>query len=295
MFISTYSTWYKRTLKGLVRQKKSGKHVVKSTNKSKDNSEEEDEDLNKNALTTLTSKVTDLFGLIIYNEAHKLKSIQTHTHHLVQLIHPERLLLITTTICGNQAGDIKGIISLMHGISTNNTPKATSTIFKTEEDYKNIIKAIAKLPARNLERLDLAKYRNCINPASFRAVTGGSAIEINISISVVRPILSLIILRRNKGQVMRLSNNPLKEIIVSGNIPPYYIITVELQMSQAQTELYSASHQVLANGIGIKANPQTRKGWINIGQHQWLSHAAFNASLDRFRSKAQTGVKHVDQ
>ena len=173
----------------------------------------------------------DLFGLIICDEVYKLKSVQIYTHCLVQLMRLERLLLITATICGNQVGDIKGIILLMHGVSINNVPKAMSTIFKTEEDYKNIMKAIVKLLAGNLERLDLVKYCNCINPALFRAVTGGSAIEIDMSISVICLILSLIMLWRNKGQVIRLNNNPLKEIIVGGDIPLYYIITVELQMS----------------------------------------------------------------
>ena len=115
-------------------------------------------------------------------------------HYLVQLMRPERLLLITVTICGNQVGDIKGIISLIYGVSIKNAPKATSTTFKTKEDYKNMIKAIVKLPAGNLKRLNLVKYYNCINLASFRAVTGGSAIEIDIFISVIRLILSLIIL-----------------------------------------------------------------------------------------------------
>ena len=269
--------------------------MAEFTDESEDDSEEEDEDLDEDALTTLTSEVTDLFGLVICDEAHKLKSVQTRTHRSVQLMRPERLLLVTATICGNQAGDIKGIVSLMYGVSTKNAPKATSTTFETEEDYKNMMRAIAKLPAGNLERLDLAKYRNCINPASFRAVTGGSAIEIDMSISVVRPILSLIMLRRNKGQVMRLSDDPLEEVTVGGDIPPYHVVTVELQMGQAQAELYSASHQVLANGMGTGADPQTGEGWINMGRHRWLSHAAFNASLDRFRSKAQTGVKHVDR
>jgi hypothetical protein len=125
-------------------------------------------------------------------------------------------------------GDIKGIILLMYRILTNNTLKAISTMFKTKEDYKNIIKAIVKLLAGNLERLNLVKYYNYINLASFKVVTGGLAIEINIFILVVRPILLLIILWCNKGQVICLNNNPLKEIIVGGDILLYYIIIVEL-------------------------------------------------------------------
>ena len=49
--------------------------MVKSTNKFKNNFKEEDEDLNKDILIILTFKVMDLFGLIIYNKAYKLKSI----------------------------------------------------------------------------------------------------------------------------------------------------------------------------------------------------------------------------
>jgi hypothetical protein len=82
----------------------------------------------------------------------------------------------------------------MYRILTNNILKAISTIFKTEEDYKNIIKAIVKLLAGNLKWLNLVKYYNCINPVLFKAVTGGLAIEINIFILVVYLILLLIIL-----------------------------------------------------------------------------------------------------
>ena len=56
------------------------------------------------------------------------------------------------------------------------------------------MRAIVKLLARNLKRLDLVKYRNYINLMSFRVVTGSIAIKINMSIAVVRPILLLIIL-----------------------------------------------------------------------------------------------------
>ena len=109
-------------------------------------------------------------------------------------MRPERLLLITVTICGNQAGNIKGIVLLIYRVSTKNVPKAILTMFKTKEDYKNMIKAIVKLPAENLERLNLVKYYNYINLVSFKAVTGGLAIKIDIFILVIRPILSLIIL-----------------------------------------------------------------------------------------------------
>ena len=84
------------------------------------------------------------------------------------------------------------------------------------------------MPAGNLKRLNLVKYYNYINPALFRAVISGLAIKINIFILVVRPILLLIILWHNKGQVIYLNNNPLKEIIIGGNISPYYIVMVEL-------------------------------------------------------------------
>ena len=75
IFISTYSTWYKQILKGLVRQKKLRKYIAEFTNKSKDDFKEEDKDLDKDIFITLTSKIIDLFGLIIYNKVYKLKSV----------------------------------------------------------------------------------------------------------------------------------------------------------------------------------------------------------------------------
>ena len=91
-------------------------------------------------------------------------------------------------------GNIKGIILLIHKILINNTLKAISTMFKTKEDYKNIIKAIVKLPAKNLKWLNLVKYYNYINLVLFKTVTSGLAIKINIFILVICLILLLIIL-----------------------------------------------------------------------------------------------------
>jgi len=99
-------------------------------------------------------------------------------------------------------------------------------------------------------------------------------------------------IRHYKGLIVELK--PGKSVTVRADIPPYYILTVELQMSRAQAELYTKSHKILANNIEIGADAMTKEGHINIGRHRWLLHASFNTSLDRFHSRAPTSVKHID-
>jgi hypothetical protein len=71
-----------------------------------DEEEEEDEpanddEIDEDELRKLKSRIPNYFGLVIYDEAYKLKSPQTRTHRSVYLMRPQKLLLVSATICSN--------------------------------------------------------------------------------------------------------------------------------------------------------------------------------------------------
>jgi hypothetical protein len=293
VFMSTYSTWYKRTLDGVAMPRRS-KSTRKRSRVLTDEEEEEDEpadddEMDEDELRKLKSRIPDYFGLVICDEAHKLKSPRTRTHRSVHLMRPQKLLLVSATICGNQAADIRGIISLMHGVSNHYKPLDTN--FSDLSEYSMMQQKISKLPAGNLHHLDLMECRASLDPKRFRGLSG-SNMDIDLCAALIRPILMLSQIRRYKGLTVELE--PGKSVTVGADIPAYRVLTVELQMSRSQAEVYAEAHKTLANNMGTGADAVTGEGHINMGRHRWLSHASFNASLDRFRSRAPTGVKHVD-
>ena len=293
VFMSTYSTWYKRTLDGVAIPRRS-KSTRKLSRVLTDEEEEEDEpadddEMDEDQLLKLKSRIPDYFSLVICDEAHRLKSTRTRMHRSVHLMRPQKLLLVSATICGNQAADIRGVISLMHGVSGHHMPLNAS--FSELSEYSMMQRKISELPADNLHRLDLAKYRASLDPERFWGLSGTN-MDIDLSAALIRPILMLSQIRRYKGLTVELE--PGKSVTVGADIPPYRVLTVELQMSHVQAELYADSHRILANNMGTGTDAETDEGHTNIGRHRWLSHASFNASLDRFRSRAPTGVKHID-
>ena len=72
-------------------------------------------------------------------------------------------------------------------------------------------------------------------------------------------------IRRYKGLTVELK--PGKSVTVRADIPPYRVLTVKLQMSRAQAELYAESYKILANNIRTGADAVTKEGHINIGRH----------------------------
>jgi hypothetical protein len=77
----------------------------------------DDDEIDKDKLRKLKSRIPNYFGLVICDKAYKLKSPQTRTHRSVHLMRPQKLLLVSAIIYGNQAADIRGIISLIYSVS----------------------------------------------------------------------------------------------------------------------------------------------------------------------------------
>jgi hypothetical protein len=61
----------------------------------------DDDEIDEDKLRKLKSRIPDYFGLVICDKAYKLKSPQIQTYRSVYLMRPQKLLLVSATICGN--------------------------------------------------------------------------------------------------------------------------------------------------------------------------------------------------
>lgn len=64
-------------------------------------------------LRTLHTNAAGLFGTVLADEAHKLKSVNTSTHQSIARLGAQRMLLITATPTINKSIDLFGTLSLI--------------------------------------------------------------------------------------------------------------------------------------------------------------------------------------
>lgn len=64
-------------------------------------------------LRTLHTNAGRLFGTVLADDAHKLKSVNTRTHQSIARLGAQRMLLITATPTINKSIDLFGTLSLI--------------------------------------------------------------------------------------------------------------------------------------------------------------------------------------
>jgi hypothetical protein len=109
-------------------------------------------------------------------------------------------------------------------------------------------------------------------------------------------VLSLIQLRRVKGQEIDVLG---EKAVIGGDIPPYRVTTVELEMRREEYHRYLAIHGRLPNWLSAggsegEGEGASTEGHIDMASHRLLSHACVHTGLDHFRkNKKATTAKVV--
>ncbi|OBT52141.1 hypothetical protein VE04_08950 [Pseudogymnoascus sp. 24MN13] len=256
--------------------------------------------LSREELRTISTKAAGLFGTVLADEAHKLKSVFTRTHQSIARLGASRMLLITATPTINKSIDLYGILSLIwdglrDGLKDRLDFSLDDPVDVELDDYRAATLAMRQCESTQFDLEELAARVKFLNPTTFkRIVSSEQQLTTGTAAAILPIILSTIQLRRVRGGEIVVDG---KTEIIGGSIPLYKIITVELEMSQIQAERYAAIHlEALAGsqptGPDEEPQPGTRVG---TSVHRRLCFAAFHTGLDNFfRSSRVTTAKVAD-
>jgi SNF2 family DNA or RNA helicase len=119
--LTTYQTFHTRLLefvKSLRKRAEAGATVLDG-----DSEDDEDEgmhgidddepELSEEEMRLLSTKTGGLFGIVLADESHKLKTVRTRTHQAIAQSGMERFVLITATPTINRSADLFGTLSLL--------------------------------------------------------------------------------------------------------------------------------------------------------------------------------------
>jgi len=305
VILTTYQTFHMRTLhfEELSAQKSKGKGRAVAEQTVRPSLEEidddDDQELSEEQMRRLKTDLPAVFGIIIADESHKLKSVRTRTHQAVVLALPKNILLITATPTINRSVDLFGSLSiiwrhlhddLLEKLDFNPDEPPRAEI----QDFENAVSQFDKLTTVNL--LNLPQYIQFLYPATFLSLTNRERqLSISTAGRILPLILSLIQLRRVKGQEIDVLG---KTVVIGSDIPPYRVTTIELEMSLEEYRRYLHIHERLSNSLGgggaegDVATPDS-EGHINMAAHRLLSHASVHPGLDRFRKNKKASTAKV--
>ena len=295
VILSTFSTWHHRTLyfEGESRPQAQNRSTQNKEHAEDENlSGQDDEDdameIKEEQLRSLRSHTCGLFDLVVCDEAHKLKTTRTRSHQSVYLTEPKRLVLLTATPTINKPADLYGILSLFAGVLG-----SWGESLPTESDQVQLShfdEAYEEVKSTTVNLVDHRRYRPIICPNNFRRLGGGGfQMPTDIAGRLLPPILTLIQLRRVKGEIIPLDAST--SYTIGAGIPPYKIVTVELKITKSQEGMYQKGHRSTAPKLNKgKGTDQDGKfePRMNMAAHRWLCLISFNPAFDRIQQQAHT-------
>jgi len=322
VILTTYQTFHMRTLsfeqvetlpstkdKGKGKAREVPEKAAENNNNNDDDDDDDgssdfdddddDKELSEEQLRRLKTSLSKVFGIIIADESHKLKSVRTRTHQAVSLALPTNLLLISATPTINRPIDLHGSLTLIwrflreelleaQAFNKDDPPKASL------EDFEFATEIFDKLTEVNL--VNLGHYVKFLFPAAFLSIVNRERqLSTSTAAKILPLILSLIQLRRVKGQEIDVLG---EKTVIGGDIPLYKVTTIELEMSRAEYNKYLAIHEIqslkLPGGGGEEGNDDSAvEGHINMAAHRLLSHACVHTGLDSFRKSKKASTAKV--
>ena len=118
IFITTYGTFFRRTLNDTRSEKDSAHSKLLSAQAKEVDGEGEDEDsntvLDEAELNVYMSKVKGIFDYYILDEGYMIKVINMFTYQAIVKAEFRRVLLVTTTTVINKAKDLVSILSIVN-------------------------------------------------------------------------------------------------------------------------------------------------------------------------------------
>lgn len=292
--LTTYQTFHMRTLEYINTPQKKGKG--KQGEADDDDEDEpgmagEEGELSDEQLRQLTSRAPDIFGIVIADESHKLKTVRTATHQAVRLARPSKMALVTATPTINKPADLFGSLEIIYQNLPPHMQPDESGSGPSEAAYLEASTELNgdKLTPVNL--VDLRQYTKFLEPRNFLSNINQEANLSAATASAILPvILATIQLRRVKGEIIYVGG---QEIVIGGDIPPYVATTIELEMPPFAYEQYAAIH----TAEHMKAQPgvsQDQLGQVEGGMdmrlHRTMTHATVHPGLDRLRQYSAAKV-----
>lgn len=307
IILTTYQTFHMRTLRfedvPTPNSKGKGRRVIEEEDDedqvSQELDDDDDQELSEEQLRRLKTAVEGVFGIIIADESHKLKSVRTRTHQAVSLVLPSNILLISATPTINRSIDLYGSLALIWrcmrpGLIDNLRFDYNDPPRMKYGDFKAALEMFDKLTPVNL--LDIRQFIVFLYPQSFLAIANKERqLSTSTAAHTLPLILSLIQLRRVKGQEIGVLGST---VVIGGDIPPYSVMTVELEMSLEEYHQYLAIHERLSNRLAAggwegEGEGASTEGHINMAAHRLLSHVSLHPGLDHFCKSKRTSTAKV--
>jgi hypothetical protein len=197
--------------------------------------------------------------------------------------------MLTATPTVNKPADLDGILGLFAGVvgSWESLPPDNYQI-----QLRGFDEAYENFKSTTVNLIDHRKYIPIIKPESFRRLAGGgSQVPTEIAGRLLPPILSLIQLRRVKGEV-------IPAYTIGAGVPAYKIVTVKLKMTKHQKKMYQAGHRIMAPKLskGKRTNQQGKpEPRTNMTAHCWLCLISINPAFGRIKSRAHTSSLKIQK
>lgn len=221
-------------------------------------------------LATLRSRCIDFFHRIICNETHKLKSTRIRINRFIQLLKSSILIFLSATLMMNRFLDLLDLLTLLW--------KDHFALF----DVELII----------FVRLQL--YLSLFRLETFKRYAFDVS-EKQMSPSLTNIIISLILTIIQLRGIMIDSVLVLDQHIrIDADISLYFIVTIELQMSHVQTQVYKRIHRRLTQQLKTNSNEDFDERHLNMTINRQLSHAILNFELDKFTTKVIIVIKSIN-
>ena len=306
--LTTYQTFHIQTLSFeevvVPGSKEKGQEVRKKSidkdDQDSDVDDNKDQELSEEQLRRLKSLLPDVFGIIIADKSYKLKSIRTRTHQAVLLALPTNIILVSATPTINRSADLYSMLSLIWqhlqsdliegaNFDYNEPPRATLEQFKEALEDFDILTTV--------NFVDIQHYLMFLYPGTFQSIANKERqLSTSVAAQTLLLILSLIQLYRVKGEEIDVLGT---DVVIGGDIPPYKVTTVELEISLDKYQKYLVIHEQLAGKLA--AGTQEGKGEgtsteevINIAAHRLLGYTYMHPGLDKFcKNKKTTTAKVV--
>lgn len=310
IILTTYQTFHSRSLRfedvETPSKKGKGREVIGQSKSSDDQDEDIDNDddddepeLSEEQLRRLKTLLPGVFGIIIADESHKLKSVRTRTHQAVLLTCPTNILMISATPTINRPVDLYGTLSLIWRFLRrewfiDRPEEAEDSPLSELDEFQEAFEGFDKLTSVNL--VDFRGYLPYLYPKSFLAIANREKqLSTATAVGLLPIILTLIQLRRVKGQQIEVMGDM---VTIGQDIPPYRVTTVELEMSIAEYKAYLAAHEKLvprlsAGSFEDGAEPVRNEGRMNMAVHRLLSHICMHPGLDAFAKTKKASTQNV--
>ncbi|KAF4547815.1 Hypothetical protein D9617_35g089660 [Elsinoe fawcettii] len=309
--VTTFTTFWQRTLKRKTQiiEVQAPKEVDSVLMNGEDAADEEHESTNdfkkldEDSYGYLSlysqSRLEDRFGLVIVDEAHKIKNKTTKTALAILKLEAEHHIFLTASPMINDVSNLEGILDFFWRPIQSN--KLYTHRIKTGREHNPVLeydRVAAMLGPSNSSGQD--SFCNIIlDPVPFaRVFSGKSSTDAELSQKIIPAIMSMISLRRVSGQ--ELVGHDGETFKIGDNIPPWIMTTVELLASCCKHRQFIADAEkaaILEAGYDLPPEQKDEIDALYTGiaddsqalgfaGRRHINHVVFNGIMSQFSKRS---------